>query len=386
MTHHHDALADDGLIREAEVLEQDGAPRSSDESWDTNGKTGIFAGISVSGSDITTHPHRAARTAKRINPDDGRFIRLVVAGVVIAGVVAFAISFAALYEVAEWLGLPPFMWWAVPVFIDLAILVYAASVLVHKARGERTWPSWAALGIFTTLSVFANAAHAWSHTHEQSWQGFVGAIIAGMVPVAIFVATEQLSRAAVEDPASRRAEMHQQSLMDKAQVEQAQMRQRLEFEQAQLARRMQWEREEEDRARELERERHATELEKVRARRALEVKAATEPDENPASRQTGQGLHLVDDLDDRPVREHKPVTGPGRATGPDAAAEFIREHTEHGVEVTAEMIAEQFEVSARTGRRWLQKLRTDRPDLFETPSEDHDDIDGVIQDAQASNQ
>ncbi|MGP9584994.1 DUF2637 domain-containing protein [Micrococcaceae sp. AOP34-BR2-30] len=386
MTHQHDTLADNGLIEDAEVLEQEGAPRSSDESWDTSGKTGIFAGITVSGSDTTTHPHSAARGAKRINPDDGRFIRFVVAGVVIAGVVAFAISFAALYEVAEWLGLPPFMWWTVPVFIDLAILVYAASVLVHKARGERTWPSWAALGIFTTLSVFANAAHAWSHTHEQSWQGFVGAIIAGMVPVAIFVATEQLSRVAVEDPASRRTEMHQQSLMDRAQVEQAQLRQRLEFEQAQLARQMQWEREEEDRARELERERHATELEKVRARRELEVKAVTEPETKPQSRLTGQGLHLVNDHHQQTTHEHTPSGSSGRATGPDAAAEFIREHTHNGVEVTAEMIAEQFEVSDRTGRRWLQKLRTDQPELFETPGEDHDNNDGEIQDAQASNQ
>lgn len=301
-----------------------------------------------------------------------------MAGVVIAGVVAFAISFAALYEVAEWLGLPPFMWWAVPVFIDLAILVYAASVLVHKARGERTWPSWAALGIFTTLSVFANAAHAWSHTHEQPWQGLVGAIIAGMVPVAIFVATEQLSRVAVEDPASRRAEMHQQSLMDQAQVEHAQLRQRLEFEQAQLARQMQWEREEEDRAQELERERHATELEKVRARRELEVKAATEPETESSSQRTGQGLHLVDDHHQK-AHEDKSVGDSGQAAGPTAAATFISEHTQAGVEVTAEMIAEQFEVSDRTGRRWLQKLRTDRPELFTSANED-----GEIQDPSPS--
>lgn len=73
---------------------------------------------------------------RRVNPNDGRFIRAVVAGTAVAGLVAFSISFAALYEVAAWLGLPPFMHRAVPVFIDLAILVYAGSVLVHESRGE----------------------------------------------------------------------------------------------------------------------------------------------------------------------------------------------------------------------------------------------------------
>ena len=108
------------------------------------------------------------RAPRRVNPNDGRFIRAVVVGTAVAGIVAFAISFAALYEVAAWLGLPWFMHWAVPVFIDLAILVYAGSVLVHEARGESSRASWWALGAFTGLSLVANAAHALSavsYTH-----------------------------------------------------------------------------------------------------------------------------------------------------------------------------------------------------------------------------
>ena len=77
----------------------------------------------MDGPQAITDSVSGTTTARRVNPDDGRFIRLVVGGVVIAGVVAFAISFSALYQVAEWLGIPPYMWWAVPVFIDLAILV-----------------------------------------------------------------------------------------------------------------------------------------------------------------------------------------------------------------------------------------------------------------------
>src|SRR5699024_4233509 len=134
---------------------------------------------------------RPSVSPNRVNPDSGVFICVVMTGVAIAGLVAFAISFVALYSVAEWLGLPPWMWCAVPVFIDLASLVYAGLVLVHKARGESTWPSWIALGAFTLLSVVANGAHALAHDHDASWQAYIGVLIAAMVPIAIFVATEQ---------------------------------------------------------------------------------------------------------------------------------------------------------------------------------------------------
>src|SRR5699024_1343201 len=86
---------------------------------------------------------------KRMNPDSGLFIRVVVTGVIVAGLVAFAISFVALYSVAEWLGLPPWMWWAVPVLIDLALSVYAGLLLVHKPPAECSWPSSVAFGSFT---------------------------------------------------------------------------------------------------------------------------------------------------------------------------------------------------------------------------------------------
>src|SRR5699024_4033644 len=136
--------------------------------------------------DLSTDSKASASTQpKRINPDSGVFIRVVIGGEMFAGLVAFAISFVSLYALAEWLGLPPWMWWAVPVFIDLAILVYAGLVLVHRARGERTCPAWSALGAFTLLSVIANSAHALSHDHDAAWQAYVAVLIAAMVPIAI---------------------------------------------------------------------------------------------------------------------------------------------------------------------------------------------------------
>lgn len=325
------------------------------------------------------------RSTKRVNPDDARFIRFVVAGVIIAGVVAFAISFSALYQVAEWLGLPPFMWWAVPVFIDLALIVYSASVLVHKARGESTVASWAALGTFTALSVFANGAHAWAAEQEQAWHGIVGTVIAGMVPVAIFVATEQLSRVAVENPESRRAELREQARMDKAQAEHEQHMARLRFEQEQAQAQMEHEREMAARDAELSREEHRTQIEVIRARREVAVKTASTTDEQATSSTPGSPQ--------RSTEHSRAVSGPARTTSQlhvvpaqtrpassgggmagadlDEVAGFVAEQTASGVEVTAAVLAERFGMSERTGRRRLAALRRDRPELFEALATGH---------------
>ena len=204
---------------------------------------------------------------RRVNPNDGRFIRAVVAGTAVAGLVAFSISFAALYEVAAWLGLPPFMHWAVPVFIDLAILVYAGSVLVHESRGESARASWWALGAFTGLSMIANGAHAWSAENASVWQSVVGALIAVMVPVAVFVATDQLARVAVENPDSRRAERASQVSEEaeqlKAQAELDRQRAELEAELAASRWQIEAQRREAEREAEVAEARHRQELERM---------------------------------------------------------------------------------------------------------------------------
>src|SRR5699024_3346174 len=142
---------------------------------------------------------RPSVSPKRVNPDSGVFIRVVMTGVAIAGLVAFAIRFVALYSVAEWLGLPPWVWWAVPVFIAFAFLVYAVLGLLHTARGGSRWPSRIALGPLPVRSVVANGAHALAHDHDAWWQAYIGVLIAAMVPIAIFVAIQQLSRVAIQD-------------------------------------------------------------------------------------------------------------------------------------------------------------------------------------------
>lgn len=306
-------------------------------------------------------PHAEKASGKsnsRINPDDPRFVRVITVGVAFAGLVAFAVSFVTLMEVGAWLGLPSWMHWAIPAFIDTAILVYAGSVLIHKTRGERTWPSWLLLGTFTSLSVVANAAHALAYGQAQTaWQGIIGAVIAGMVPMAVFAATEQLSRVAVEDPISRRHELEAEAtwLAEQAERERRQLEVEAEREQARQQA-------------ELAREQHVTELEVVRAQRAgLTARAAS-------AAESGQ-LFALPSTDTEPTAvttetetETKSESAPRRmqaVAGREAIIEFISDRAAQGVETSGADLAAKFGFSDKTGRRRLAELREARPELFQ---------------------
>ena len=303
---------------------------------------------------------------RRVNPNDGRFIRAVVAGTAVAGLVAFSISFAALYEVAAWLGLPPFMHWAVPVFIDLAILVYAGSVLVHESRGESARASWWALGAFTGLSMIANGAHAWSAENASVWQSVVGALIAVMVPVAVFVATDQLARVAVENPDSRRAERASQVSEEaeqlKAQAELDRQRAELEAELAASRRQIEAQRREAEREAEVAEARHRQELERMerqaeREDREVQQAVVEEP-------QVAQGVEVVEAVaSSEPVAaETKTVE---KASGADITAWIVSRAQEGQVPSAAE-VAEKFGCSERTGRRRLADARETHAEAFGT--------------------
>ncbi|MGY4543604.1 hypothetical protein ACVWY0_003544 [Arthrobacter sp. UYNi723] len=140
------------------------------------------------------------RKTDRINPDSMATLWLTVCLVGFLAVASFMVSFTGLHEVAAWAGLPVWLRWAVPVFIDVAILAYTLAVLIHRHRGERTWASWISLGGFTVFSMVANAAHALSIPHPDFGQQIIGAAIASLAPLAVFAATEQLGRLVIGRP------------------------------------------------------------------------------------------------------------------------------------------------------------------------------------------
>lgn len=363
-----------------------GTGGDEDENRGT-GQSGSFAdsdGISAGQAHESPARPTASRLARgrRVNPDSGPFIRLIVAGVTVLGLVAFAISFVALMEVAAWLGLPSWMAWAVPVFIDLAILVYAAAVLVHRARGERTIASWVALTIFTVLSVVANSAHALAYGQSDSWQSLVGAGMAAMVPIAIFTATEQLARVAVEDPKTRDRELVEAARWEAAQAEQQQQLVELEAQRDEQKRRLEQEREEARRQAELESEEHKTRLAIARAQRERRIEQAVAEDSGEAS------VAPVTQVPAAP-RVEKGSTQAGQASSASSsggssrgrqsveeAAEWVRRQVEAGVEPVGTTFAEEFGVSERTARRRLGDVRKTYPELFQADDEADDEGQG----------
>lgn len=280
---------------------------------------------------VTSPASPPPRTGHRINPDDRRFIMMVTVGTVIAGLVAFAISFVALMEVAAWLGLPSWMHWAIPAFIDVAILVYAASILVHKARGEPTWKSWFMLGSFTALSVVANVAHALSHEQQTQWQSIIAAVIAGMVPFAIFAATEQLASMAVEDPTTRQREHNAHNAWLDEQ-------ERLEIERVERACRIA--------------ERHA-ELAVRQAEaetRAQSILSGTQTSQGPSMMKTPPAKRLKSNGNDP-----APV---------DKVLAFVEKRTAEGEDTTVTEVSDWFSCSKQTATNRLDNVYRLRPDVF----------------------
>src|SRR5699024_9066284 len=306
--------------------------------------------LSVDTHSSTPVVHEHSGQPKRINPDSGQFIRIVVGGVMVAGLVAFSIRLVALYQVSEWLGLSPWMWWAVPIFIDVMLLVSAGLALIYKARGEKTWPAWSALGACTLLSMIANGAHALSHPHETQWQAYIGVLIAAMVPIAIFVATEHLSRVAIQDMNSRKVEIREQFELESFTAEQQRKREDLEFEREQR----EWERQNKriqaQRASELEQRKHEHQLAVLEAESTQQLVT----DQPPATpKPTGTGS---------PAKR--------QANTDHSLMEFVREQLTQGTEVTGQQVAEFLNVSDRTGRRRLNDLKDNHPELFTDQNSD----------------
>ena len=75
------------------------------------------------------------------------------------------------------------------------------AAVIHKARGERVTATWVSLAVFTLISVVANAIHAISKGEGTTMpQIVIGATIAAAAPIAVFAATEELSRLAFREP------------------------------------------------------------------------------------------------------------------------------------------------------------------------------------------
>ncbi len=146
---------------------------------------------------------RARRTrGSRLNPDAAPVLVTAVALVVILMVSSFIVSFSGIYEVSAWTGIPVWIQWLPAVFIDAAILAYTISLVVFKARGESTWRTFLGLIGFAAISVVANVAHTLSYWDGElaDFRSWIGVAITASAPIAVLLASEEITRLAFELP------------------------------------------------------------------------------------------------------------------------------------------------------------------------------------------
>lgn len=284
----------------------------------------------------------------RIDPDT-RWVQWGVVGlVVMLGLTSFIVSFRALYDVAAWAGLGGGIQWAVPVFIDGAILTYALSVLVHRARGEATWPSWTSLAVFTLMSVAANSAHAVSLPQEQWWQTAIGALIAALAPIGVFAATEQMARLVVLRPQDRQPATDGSPDVDEEPAPRADSADEPTDQEPAST----------------EAELPAAAVDEAKAVESAPPPAAVEPArQQPAAIEPAPAPEQP--VEPSPVPVEAAESDQAEGQGADEFVEWVIEQRRHDRPITGRTAGDFLEVSERTGRNRIKELRHARPELFE---------------------
>ncbi|GAA1938202.1 hypothetical protein GCM10009689_18580 [Brevibacterium antiquum] len=133
---------------------------------------------------------------------------------VLVAVASFAVSFTGLIAAAGWAGIPRPLRPAVPIVVDLSILVFTVAAVVARARGEGVRLAWSSVGFFTVVSMITNATHALSDGNSTATTLpalVVGSFIASLMPLACLISTHTAVSVAVAPPqgsnaARRRAE------------------------------------------------------------------------------------------------------------------------------------------------------------------------------------
>lgn len=144
---------------------------------------------------------RARRMRAYLNVDSRQvmwFVALLLIGLV---AVSFTMSFNALVAIAPWTGLPPMLFWTVPLTIDSGIVIFTMAALVMRARAQfwATAYAWALLLLFTCLSIAANVMHAVDATSGEEFRRVItGAVLAGAAPFVVATASHMLSLVVVE--------------------------------------------------------------------------------------------------------------------------------------------------------------------------------------------
>jgi FlaA1/EpsC-like NDP-sugar epimerase len=139
--------------------------------------------------------------AQRINPDSRGTLWIALILVFVLMLSSFVVSFAGIWDISQYTGLPVFLQWVPALFIDAAILAYTIALFVFKARGEGTFRTIFWLMMFAGVSVAANVAHTLDYLSETGigagdYRLWIGVAITASAPIAVLAASEEISRLA----------------------------------------------------------------------------------------------------------------------------------------------------------------------------------------------
>lgn len=153
---------------------------------------------------VPTKPKRRVR--QRLNPDSVAVLATAVALVSLLMIASFIVSFAGIYDVSAWTGLPVYLQWLPALFIDAAILAYTIALIVFKARGESTWKTTLGLMGFAGMSVVANVTHTLSFWDGNlvDYRAWMGVAITASAPIAVLLASEEITRLAFAKPIKKK--------------------------------------------------------------------------------------------------------------------------------------------------------------------------------------
>lgn len=147
-------------------------------------------------------PRRTAGAA-RLDPDDIRAGRVILAATISLGVAAGAASFSGQIAMAPHTYLPVYLYWLVPVFIDLPLAYLGWMRLIFRRRKQKATATLLVMLALTFLSVTINVTHVLDQSGiltgtPITFPAILGAVIMGTAPLLIVYSWEEVTKLLVK--------------------------------------------------------------------------------------------------------------------------------------------------------------------------------------------
>lgn len=154
-------------------------------------------------------PHHRTGRAARFDPDDARATPWLVGTTVLFALAATAAAFSGQIAMAPYTQMPPYLYFLVPLFIDLPVALLGYMAQVFRRRKQSARLTWSALVFFTAISSIVNVVHVLSASGiiagiPLTVEDAVGAAIMGLAPFIVLFSWEQLTRLLVRPTGEKR--------------------------------------------------------------------------------------------------------------------------------------------------------------------------------------